>query len=350
MPEVDLAGALEELPNRPAVYLIRGATGRPWLARTNVLRRRLVRLRQRGMEARVEYWLTGSKLEAQFLMWDLARQHLGPDYRREIRLRLPPYVKLVLSNPWPRTQLTSRIGRAPAVYFGPFRTRSTAAAFEAEFLDLYQLRRCEEDLVPAENHPGCMYGEMGRCLRPCQQVVGIEEYGRETERVAEFLKTGGAALLVPAIGARERASEEMDFEAAATLHQRVRRIEDVLGLRDEMAGAIDSLSAVAVVPSVEPDFVMLGWLREGYWQGFTRFPLTAEDGRAGSLDTRLRVAAAEAGRAPVGPVVRAEQLAILSRWYYSSWRDGEMLLAESWEKLPWRKLVNAVSRVARGAK
>jgi len=43
-----------------------------------------------------------------------------------------------------------------------------------------------------------------------------------------------------------------------------------------------------------------------------------------------------------------EQLAILSRWFYSSWRDGEMLLVDDWQKIPYRKLVNAVSRVAKG--
>ena len=43
---------------------------------------------------------------------------------------------------------------------------------------------------------------------------------------------------------------------------------------------------------------------------------------------------------------RVEQLAILSRWFYSSWRDGEMLIFDDWEKIPYRKLVNAISRVA----
>lgn len=362
MLELDLArgdAALEELPNRPAVFLLwpKGG-GKPWLARTNVLRRRLLRLlgtagkpsrmlNLRETAGRVEYRFTGSKLEAQFLTWELARKHLGGGYRKEIRLRLPPWVKLVLSNAYPRTQVTPRVGRTRAVYFGPFRTRSTAAAFESEFLDLFQLRRCEDDLVPSEAHPGCIYGEMGKCLRPCQRVVGVEEYAQEARRVAAFLETGGRSLLHPAIAARERASADMDFEAAAVQHQRVRRIEDVLGLRDEMAAEINSLHAVAVVPSSDPDCVMLGWLRGGAWQGFSAFPLTAPDGRAVSLDTRLREMAASVSEDIPEPAIRTEQIAIVSRWFYSSWRDGEMLVVDSWDKIPWRKLVNAVSRVAK---
>jgi hypothetical protein len=43
---------------------------------------------------------------------------------------------------------------------------------------------------------------------------------------------------------------------------------------------------------------------------------------------------------------RQEYLALLARWYYSSWRDGEWLPFESYDDIPYRKLVNAVSRVA----
>src|ERR1700686_4961594 len=198
---------LEALPNRQPVFLLRPREGKPYLARTNFLRKRLTRLLGTpkgpsrsfnlrnaflsGSLERIEYQFTGSRLASQFLVLDLARKHLGAGYRNEIRLRLPPYVKLILSNRFPRTQITTHIGRARAVYFGPFRSRSTAARFESEFLDLFQLRRCQEDLEPRPDHPGCIYGEMGRCLRPCQQIVGISEYRGEAERVAEFLRTGG---------------------------------------------------------------------------------------------------------------------------------------------------------------
>jgi excinuclease UvrABC nuclease subunit len=353
----DCSPEFDNIPNRPAVFLLWPSEGKPYLARTNVLRRRLIRLlgtrekpsrllNLRGTITRIEYRFTGSRLESQFLLWDLARRHMGSDYRREIRLHLPPYVKLVLSNQFPRTQVTTHIGRSTSLHFGPFRNRSTSALFESEFLDLFQLRRCQDDLTPAPDHPGCMYGEMGRCLRPCQQAVGVQEYRGEANRVAEFLHTGGRSLLDPATHARERLSEEMDFEGAALMHQRLRRIEEVLGVRDEMARDVDNLNAIAVAPSAEPEAVELGWLRRGYWQGFSRLEFALADGRAVSLDARLREMATAVSVTPARPVERMEQLAILARWFYSSWRDGEMLLVDDWEKIPWRKLVNAVSRVA----
>jgi len=349
--------ALESIPNAPAVLVIWPREGKPWIARTNVLRRRLRRLlgpregtsrslSLRGTATRVEYRLTGSRLEAHFLVWELARRHLGAGYRREIRLRLPSYVKLVLSNRFPRTQTTTTIGRAPAIYFGPFRNRATAARFESEFLDLFQLRRCQEDLEPSPEHPGCIYGEMGRCLRPCQIAVGEEEYRGESVRVAEFLRTSGRSLVAPTAAARDRLSEEMDFEGAAMMHQRLQRIEQALAAADEMAREVSALHAFVVVPSAEPDAIELGWLRGGYWQGLTRLEFRLAERGAASLDARLREAVGAVPERVATSTERMEQLAILSRWFYSSWRDGEMLSIDDWQKMPWRKMVNAVSRVA----
>jgi len=104
---------------------------------------------------------------------------------------------------------------------------------------------------------------MGRCLRPCQQAVGPAEYAGETDRVAEFLRNQRTFSRRPAENERERLSVEMDFEGAATAHARCKRIGEVIAQRDEMAGELESLNAIAVAPSREKNAVSLGWLRGG---------------------------------------------------------------------------------------
>jgi excinuclease ABC subunit C len=141
----------------------------------------------------------------------------------------------------------------------------------------------------------------------------------------------------------------MDFEAAARAHQRIQKIEEVMGWRDEMARDLEELHAIAIAPSAWPESVELGWMRAGFWHGFRRLDfIAAEDGRAVSLDSRLRELAGSIPDSPppVTNTERMEHLAILSRWFYSSWCDGELLLADTWEKISWRKVVNAVSRIA----
>jgi hypothetical protein len=178
--------------------------------------------------------------------------------------------------------------------------------------------------------------------------VGEVEYRGEAERVGEFLRTSGRSLAGLAESAREHMSTEMDFEGAALMHQRLQRIQEVLGLRDEMVREVTRLNAIAVTPSVQQDAVDLGWLRGGVWRGFSRIEFNPADGTSVSLDARLRELALGVSGVEEGGQVRMEELAVIARWVYSSWCDGELLMVDDWAKIPYRKLVNAVSRIAKG--
>jgi excinuclease UvrABC nuclease subunit len=349
--------ALEALPNAPAVFVLWPHYGDPHLSRTSLLRRRLLRLLKerdkpsrllnlRHTVARVEYWLTGSALESAVVQYEQARRLFPEAYAEVLRLRMPCYVKIVLANEFPRSQITTHLARTGGVYFGPFRSRASAERFEAQFLDLFQIRRCQEDLVPSPEHPGCIYGEMAMCLRPCQQVVGSAEYAAEVDRVVEFLRTGGHSLADAITRSRDRLSEDMLFEEAARQHKRLEKVLEVLKLRDEMACEVDRMHGVAVTRSAAAESVELWFVREGNWQAPTRFSFEVREGKPASLDRQLRetFAAVLPRKLTVGE--RQEYLALLSRWYYSTWCDGEWLPIEDWNEPPYRKLVNAISRVA----
>lgn len=357
-----LDAALESVPDSPAVFVLWPKQGDPYLSKTARLRRRLRRLLReretpsrvlnlRHTVARVEYQLTASGLASSLIYYEAARKHFPETYLELIRLRMPTYVKILLANEFPRSQLTTHLARtgdakAP-LFFGPFRSRASAERFESQFLDLFQMRRCQEDLVPAPNHPGCIYGEMAMCLRPCQQVVGPEEYGCEVERAAEFLRSGGRSLIDSISRSRDRLSEEMHFEEAARQHKRFERVQDVLKLCDELAGDLDRLYGVGITRSEAPGSVELWFLRGGHWQIPLRFSFEAREGRPVSMDQQLRALFATVEARKLTVRERQEYLALLARWYYSSWRDGEWLSFESWDEIPYRKLVHAISRVAR---
>jgi excinuclease ABC subunit C len=342
---------LAEVPNVPAVFLLTLKDGDPYLARTRVLRRRLLRLcrmeKLRDASLGVQYWLTGSTLESQITLYGLAREHFPERYTEFLHLRMPPYIRLLLSNEFPRSYVTTHLTRQPGFYFGPFRSRGSAERFESQFLDLFQVRRCQEDLVPSPDHPGCLYGEMAMCLRPCQGAVGPEEYRSEVNRAAEFLSTNGLSLLNPAMAARDRSSDEMDFEQAARQHKRIEKIEAVRELQDEMTRHVDRLHGIAVTPSAAPNAIELSFVRGGQWLGTHRITFDLVEGKPVSLDQKLRETMALAGSCERPSKEREEYLAILARWFYSSWRDGEFLLMDSLENPPYRKLVHAISRVHR---
>lgn len=351
---------LAQVPDCPGVFLVAVGGGLPYAGRTLHLRRRLIRLLRaedrpvrmlnlRLVATRIAYQSTASSLESSLVFHELARCCYPADYLRRCRLRMPPYVKIVLSNPFPRSQVTSRLSGAPSLFYGPFRSRSAAEQFEAGFLDLFQIRRCQEDLHPSPNHPGCIYGEMSLCLRPCQQAVSREEYAAEVGRVVRFFASGGKALLEPLTHARDRASEEQDFEQAARLHKQVEKVEAVLRLRDELACDLEQLCGVAVTASVDPGCVNLWFMLKGWWQPPVRFAVRQEGERPVSMDERLRRITSSLQPRNGGIQERQEHLALLARWYYSSNCDGQWIPFRSLEELPYRRLVRAISKVSSGA-
>ncbi len=350
----ELGEDLEIIPDRPAVFLLWAAEGAPYLAKTTLLRRRLKRLVARaeglsrvlklgGVVERVEYWTVGSQLEAMLVHLELAQQYFPDDWQKITRLKAPAFVRLLTENPFPRSMVTTRLGRG--LFSGPFASRAAAERYEAGVLDLFQIRRCEENFVPAPEHPGCIYGEMNKCLRPCQAAVSRDEYAHEAERVEQFIKTGGASLAEPAETARDRASTEMQFEEAERLHQRVERIHEVASAAGDLARPLEQLAGVAVVRAAAGAAVDLLFFLGGQWIEPRRLVLADTVDGGQSMDRRVRELIADVAPAATPNL---EHMAILTRWHGASWRDGEWIGFESIDKIPYRKLVNAVGRVAAG--
>jgi excinuclease ABC subunit C len=355
-----LLDSIDKAPNTAAVFIIwpKQQDGQPYLGRTNLLKRRLLRLLKerdkpskilnlRDVAGHIEYWLTGSQIESNLLFYRLARQHFPDTYLKMVKLRMPAYVKLVLGNEYPRTTITTRVTGGKGIYYGPFRTRTAAETFESQCLDLFQIRRCEENLDPNPDHPGCIYGEMSMCLRPCQQVVTPEQYANEVERVTQFLKTDGLAMIENTTLTRDRFSEELNFEEAAKQHRKIERIRQILGLRDDLVRDIDRLNGVAVAPGSQPATVNLLFFRRGWWHGPVLFELGVSMGPGVSMDRRLRELVQALPTRDGSSGERQEHVALLARWFYSTWRDGEFIEADKLEDLPYRKLVNAIARVAK---
>lgn len=356
---VDRQLDFEAVPDAAGVFLLRFAQGRPYLGRTGFLRRRLKRmLRPRGEGSRlanlaaaveeISYQPTGSPFESSLVLYELAQQHMAEDYRRYLKLRPPPFLKAYLGNRFPRTYITTQLTRSRALFFGPFFNRATAERFESTFLDLFKVRRCQEDLEPHPEHPGCIYGEMDMCLRPCQAKCSDEEYQAEVGRVIEFLQTQGQSLVRQIETAREEASAGLEFEEAARLHKRLEKVGEALKLKDDLARDLDALFAVVVQKSLEPESVDLWFVNQGFLQPKITFGFGVEDGRSVSLDRRLRDAIGELKFSTGATRERSDHLALLRRWHYSSWREGELVMVDRLDRIPYRKLVNAISRVAAG--
>jgi len=358
------------VPTRPAVCLIetRAANAEPFLFRTQDLRRRLQRLlgppepgtkrlNLRDLAARVRYRLTGSRFEQHVAYYQSAKHLFPKRYRKLTRLRPPAVLKVSLRNAYPRCYVTRRIpvdeAGAPTAgaYYGPFPSRKAADAFAQRALDFFKVRRCQIKIRRDPTFPGCIYSEMKMCLAPCFAGCTEEEYAGEVQRLVQFLDTSGSSLRAAIENDREQASVDLDFERAALLHKRLEKLSDALRLQPELARRIEDLNAVILQRGAEDQTIAVFAYRSGRLAEplFVRFAEIASQPRSaehifkdylegGTSQLEDKPDSVSASREQLG-----EHLALLSRWYYSNPRLGEIFFRE--KDWPYRKILRACSRL-----
>ncbi|WP_419806053.1 excinuclease ABC subunit C [Terriglobus sp.] len=257
------AETLREVPTRAGVVALFGhsSNDRPFLMQSANLRRRLQRLllppegqtkrlNLRDRVARVAWRETQSELESLLLLYRAMRTAFGADEaRRKLRLSPPFTVRYAVENRFPRIYVTNHLRRRSLhTTFGPFASRLDAERYREAVEDLFVVRRCFLELHPSQDDPGCIYGEMHKCLAPCQQRCTDAEYHAEAERSLAFLKTRGESLAAEHESARDAASADMLFEEAAAAHARATKAKSTGAIADALVGPLDALRAVLLVP------------------------------------------------------------------------------------------------------
>jgi excinuclease UvrABC nuclease subunit len=354
-----------EVPAKPAVFLLRGESGEPYVTKTSNLRLRLKKLlsESEGISKRlnlrdrakiVEYALTGSDFESGLLLYHVLRREFPKTYSNRLKLRFAPLLRLHLENAYPRVSVTTKLGgsKSGSLYYGPFQSRVAAEKYANDSLDFFKLRRCAEELNPDPAFPGCVYSEMKMCLAPCFKGCSDDDYAAETARVRQFFDTNGESLLREVSAERDKASEELHFETAALLHAKLEKLKPVLGQVSEIVHRIDELSALMIQPSAEPDSVVLFEIRGGRISPPIQLSLIQKQelgGKPHSMEARIQEVLVGTPVPSGSAQETMEQLAILKRWYFRTSKLGEIFFAENGE-LPWRRIVRAVSRVFKGEK
>jgi excinuclease ABC subunit C len=370
--EFDPSRAEEEffpaLPPRAAVCLIepREEKAEPFLIRTQNLQRRLQRLlgpvdpasKRLNLSAfarGIRYRRTGSVFEQTLTYYQHAKRISPKRYRDLMRLRPPAILKINLRNTYPRCYVTRKIQvdqeglPTSGSYYGPFASRRSAEAFAERVLDLFKVRRCQIKIRRDPSFPGCIYSEMKMCLAPCFAGCTKEEYDVEVGRLVQFLETSGGSLRTTMEEEREKASEQLDFERAATLHKKVERLDEILRGRPELTRRIQDLDAVILQRGAEEQAIGVfavrgGRLAESF---FLRFAEIASQPRSAEEIFRDQLEQQRAGGVPPLqsslPGDLEEHLWLVAKWYYSNPREGEIFFRE--KDWPYRRILRACSRL-----
>jgi hypothetical protein len=394
---------LRSIPAQPGVFALRGprAEDAPYLTQTTDLRRRMrrlldppesqsKRLNLREKVARIEYCITGSAFESSLVLYDATAALFGyTEARRRLKLHTPYFLRMTMENAFPRVYSTNKLSkRGLAQMYGPFPSRLAAERYCDAVLDLFKLRRCHEDLAPYPEHPGCVYGEMNKCIAPCKQACTPEQYTAEAAAVKKFFDTRGESMII-AIGLeREEASSGMQFEKAAALHAQWQKVKGIQALADWIVRPVPQLRAV-IVQSAAPEedlkeeaalFLLEGGclvgperlstlgvraVREQTSVGSSLFaqplmlqavPLEGEpaaDSATNSPEERaahaLKKLEEKTGK-PSDLALLSDHLSLLRRWYYrpEKQRIGEIFVPNEDGTWPIRKILRGAARMVLG--
>ena len=394
---------LRGVPAGPGVFALRGEreSDEPYVTRAADLRRRMTRLlappesQSKRLNLRekvrwIEWTETGSEFESLLVLYEALAGCFGVEQaRNRMRLHTPYFLRLTMEHEHPRVYSTNRLSRRGLeTTYGPFPSRMAAERYCDGVLDLFKLRRCYEDLEVSAAHPGCAYGEMKKCMAPCNLGATAEEYGAEARAVRAFFETRGESMLAGIAAERDRASEEMDFERAAASHAQYAKVKAVAGLADEIVRPVAKVKAVVVQKAVDADeqaaavFLLEGGCLAGpermstlgvravkeqtsvgsslFAQPLMLQAVPLEDGAVGAADSpevraeaviaRLSAKAngMDLGKADLARV--GDHLSLFRRWYYrpEKQRAGECFLPNGDGSWPVRRILRGAARMALG--
>jgi excinuclease ABC subunit C len=229
-----LRDKLETLPSGAGVYLFKAADGTViYVGKARVLRDRVRSYFQAGRAsdplrdalaidiADVDLIVTDSEMEALALENNMIKRH-RPRYNVLLRDdKNHPYLRLTLSEEYPRLYVVRRVGSEGDAYGGPYIPARLGRRTAGVVHKVFGIRSCKEVLNRRRPRP-CLQYDIGRCLAPCvAEIASVERYRQASQDAALFLEGRTDEVVRRLRAAMGQAAEEHRFEEAASLRDQV---------------------------------------------------------------------------------------------------------------------------------
>ena len=224
------------IPDAPGSYQFYDAEGRVlYVGKAKSLRHRLpnywqdsVKLAPRTAQMvaqadHVEWVVVDSEVDALILEHSLIQAHLP---RYNVRLKDDksyPWLAVTLNEEWPRPAVVRGRKRKGVRYFGPYGNAGAIRSTLDLLVRSFPVRTCSDNKFKRHERLGrpCLLYDIDRCSGPCVGAVDHEAYAGYVEDLMEFLSGETEPVLARLQGEMLAASEELQFEHAARLRDRI---------------------------------------------------------------------------------------------------------------------------------
>lgn len=229
---------LTRLPQKPGVYRMFGADQEVlYVGKAKNLKKRVSNYAKLGghtqrialmisLTVAMEFVVTETETEALLLEANLIKT-LKPRFNILLRDdKSFPYILIRRTHAAPQILKYRGAKKAEGDYFGPFASANSVNRTLDTLQKAFLLRTCEDSVYEARSRP-CMLHQIKRCAAPCTGEISVEDYGRLADQAADFLRGKAVNLQDQLAQEMERAAENMEFEEAARLRDRIRALAHV---------------------------------------------------------------------------------------------------------------------------
>jgi excinuclease ABC subunit C len=278
---------LDTLPTDPGVYLMKNGLGQIiYVGKAVNLRNRVRSYFQsgRGHSAKVRHMVnviedletitTRTEVEALVLESNLIKHH-RPYYNALLKDdKQYPFLKLTMEEDFPRLIVVRSRASDGARYYGPY-PDGQGMRYAVDLIEkLFPLRKRR---TPQFRDRPCLNYYLGRCLAPCQGLVDKVQYRQMVDDVASFLEGKHEKILARLKVEMQTASEELDFERAATLRDSLQSLESFRQRQKVVGAPTDDQDAIGVSADDAVAVFQIFQVRQGKVIGRLNFTLKAED-------------------------------------------------------------------------
>jgi excinuclease ABC subunit C len=218
-----------EYPDKPGVYLMKNDTEILYIGKAKSLKHRLSSYFQKAPHEKAEDIMSRTK-DITFFVCEtevdalLLESNLIKEYRPKYNIRLKddtkyPYLKIT-DEEFPRILVTRDIENGKI--YGPFGSAKALRKTLKFMRTLFPLRSCS-----TMKKKECLEFHIGLCPAPCTDRISKEEYVKNVERLIKFLEGKIDELITELSEDMETASDELDFERAALMRDRIAALEKI---------------------------------------------------------------------------------------------------------------------------
>ncbi len=280
---------LQEIPSEPGVYFMRDETDRIlYIGKSKKLRSRVrsyfrdasnhtprIAMMVRQV-VEIEFIVTDSEAEALALEANLIKQH-QPHFNVLLKDdKKYPYILITWSENYPRIFMTRnrRIGKGKDKYYGPYTDSQLLRNVLYTIKRTFPLKQRPKPLF--KDRP-CLNYDIGRCPGVCQNLITPTDYHETVAKVAMIFQGRSGELIDTLTAQMSRAAEEMEFEQAALIRDRINNLT-ALNAEQKVSLPNDTISrdAIALAADDKTACVQLFQIRAGKLVGRLGFIAEAQ--------------------------------------------------------------------------